>query len=116
MPLSEKTIKEYKRDKLRNFNYKHKYKISLDNFRDKLIHQEFKCDICKLRQMFCGKLQVDHCHKTNKIRSLLCERCNKELGRFEKFGSVNQNRSHLVDPNTEYAKYLHRHHRSSLCP
>ena len=47
MQLSEKTIKEYKRDKLRNNHYKCKYKISLDDYRYKLIHQDFKCAICE---------------------------------------------------------------------
>lgn len=114
MPLSERTIQEYKKYKLRNDHYKRKYKISLEFFRHKLIQQDFKCDICKSRQVFCGDLQVDHCHRTGKIRSLLCARCNKELGRFEKKGSVNQKRSHLIDPDTEYTKYL-RQHRTPLC-
>ena len=110
--LSQKTIREYKRYKLRNSHYKKTYLISLDYFRDKLINQDFKCAICELRQMFCGNLEVDHCHITGKIRSLLCKKCNQELGRFEKRGSVKQSKSHLVDPNKEYAEYLRTHHGS----
>jgi hypothetical protein len=30
-----------------------------------------------------GGLCVDHCHKTHKIRGMLCQRCNKGLGLFK---------------------------------
>jgi len=106
MALSEKIKAEYKKDRCRNNHYKYTYKITLDDFRDKLISQDFKCKICERTQVFCGKLQMDHCHKTSKIRFLLCRECNQELARFEKNGSVSESRSHLVDPNTEYANYL----------
>lgn len=29
------------------------------------------------------KLAIDHCHKTGKIRSLLCWRCNGTIGKVE---------------------------------
>jgi transcription elongation factor Elf1 len=38
----------------------------------------FSCTICGDED----SLVVDHDHKTNKIRGLLCNRCNKGLGLF----------------------------------
>lgn len=53
----------------------------IDEIRNKLIEQYGdKCAICKkLSSEFKKRLSVDHNHKSNKIRGLLCYRCNKFL-------------------------------------
>jgi hypothetical protein len=43
--------------------------------------QEGKCAICKEPET-TRVLSIDHCHKTNKVRGLLCQRCNLGLGNF----------------------------------
>lgn len=56
-----------------------KYKITLTEYQK--MHEE-QHDCCFL----CGentKLYVDHNHKTNKIRKLLCRSCNFGLGLFQ---------------------------------
>ena len=46
--------------------------------------QKNKCAICgKHKDSLKKKLAVDHCHKTGKIRGLLCGNCNNGLGRFQ---------------------------------
>jgi hypothetical protein len=49
-----------------------------------LQQQNGLCAICKKTET--GKtsnLCVDHCHKTGKVRGLLCNNCNKGLGLFK---------------------------------
>jgi len=51
----------------------------INKIRDDLIFKYGnQCAICKKpRSAFKKNLSVDHDHKTNKIRGLLCFRCNK---------------------------------------
>lgn len=46
------------------------------------VSQQGLCNICKKPSM--GKsLALDHCHRSGKIRGLLCTKCNIGLGMFE---------------------------------
>ena len=69
-------IKEYKR----NHRYKAIYNITLADY-DKLYkEQNGVCAICGLPEV-CMRLQVDHNHKTGKVRGLLFLHCNNILGK-----------------------------------
>lgn len=66
----------HKSDKTKDTLLKTKYKITLDQFKEKQLNQNYSCYICEEK----GKLNVDHCHKTGKVRELLCTKCNLVLG------------------------------------
>lgn len=77
---------EFYKNKAKNISLKSTYGITLEDYNRKLKEQNNKCDICKRDSAFFDKsLAVDHCHKTGKIRSLLCSNCNTALGTFEKY-------------------------------
>lgn len=72
-------------------NLMKKYGITLEHYEQLYSTQNGCCALCdkpetiKLNANFkTNKLAVDHCHKTNKIRGLLCFRCNIALGQIDK--------------------------------
>lgn len=53
------------------------YGITIEDFEDMLIAQEYKCGICDSEiSLFGNKTNVDHCHATDRVRGLLCSSCN----------------------------------------
>jgi hypothetical protein len=58
-----------------------KYNLSLEDYNAMFSRQNGKCSICKKHQTkLDSALCVDHCHKTGKVRGLLCSNCNLALG------------------------------------
>jgi len=56
------------------------YGISIEDFEAMLIGQDYQCAICSTEiELFGNKTNVDHCHKTGKVRGLLCSSCNSLL-------------------------------------
>lgn len=69
-----------KRQSLKNL-----YNLSLEDFDNLLKKQNDSCAICKIKNNGNKRIFpfVDHCHKTNKIRGILCINCNQALGKFK---------------------------------
>lgn len=61
-----------------------KYGITEEIYRQMIKDQRGLCKICK-RPPGKVRLSVDHDHKTEKVRGLLCGPCNVSLGYFEKY-------------------------------
>ena len=82
-------VKRYNKshpDKRNSLNYrirdlKKKYDITLSDYSELLNAQNNSCAICGKRSDNMRKsLSVDHDHSNNKIRGLLCAKCNLLLG------------------------------------
>lgn len=58
------------------------YDIGLTEYERLYFNQQGRCAICDGKPDGERPLAVDHCHKTGKVRGLLCQRCNHGLGHF----------------------------------
>lgn len=58
-----------------------KYGLSMKEYNSLVASHKGRCGICKDTK----KLYIDHCHKTGKVRGLLCCKCNLNLGYTEKY-------------------------------
>lgn len=65
-------------------------KITAEQYNELLLKQNSLCKICnkpetkKMRKDGTeSPLSIDHCHSTNKVRGLLCNKCNSGLGFFK---------------------------------
>ena len=79
----------YTKEKGRDKNLRSNYGITLEQYNVMLVEQNHQCKVCGTtdpggRQAGRGGsadvMCVDHCHKTGRIRGLLCHDCNRCLG------------------------------------
>jgi len=71
----------------RHYGLKRHYGIDLAKYQEMLLAQNGVCAICFKPEtsVVNGKIKplaVDHCHDSEKIRGLLCARCNQAVGLF----------------------------------
>lgn len=56
------------------------YGITASEYAQVLEYQGGKCYICQRATGARRRLAVDHCHRTGRVRGLLCRPCNRMLG------------------------------------
>jgi recombination endonuclease VII len=71
----------------REAHLRHRYGLSRADYDRMLAEQDGFCAVCKrppsrqnTRAHWNGKLCVDHCHGTTRVRGLLCNDCNLVVG------------------------------------
>ena len=96
-PESKEYWREY-RHKIRERKNIEKFNISEETYNTMSKSQNDKCLICKKsestidnRRKKVRRLSIDHCHTTNKIRGLLCGRCNMGIGLLDHSISILKN-------------------------
>src|SRR5882757_2953136 len=57
------------------------YGISVEEHAAMVAQQNGRCAICERKPDHT--LCIDHCHKTGKVRALLCRKCNTGLGCYD---------------------------------
>ena len=71
------STKNYRKDA----SLRREYDITLDIYLQMLNEQNSCCAICGISEHLLKKpLFIDHCHKTGKVRGLLCNTCNGGIG------------------------------------
>lgn len=61
------------------YKRKERYGLTNEDFQLMMFAQTGKCAICNNKLI---RPHVDHCHKTNVVRGILCVHCNRGLGEF----------------------------------
>lgn len=80
----ERKYRREHKEELRAWQFKNSYGVSLEQIDKILLGQNHQCPICgePLRDGGASGRHIDHDHKTNRIRGILCSRCNLGLGLF----------------------------------
>jgi hypothetical protein len=71
------------------FNIKRQYNLKASQYYKMLRNQNYKCAICGIeyfryiKERKKKKLNIDHNHKSGKVRGLLCYKCNLNVSVFE---------------------------------
>lgn len=69
--------------KLRS-HLKNTYNLEYEDYLKMVADQDNKCLLCLEEPSdIYGRLVVDHCHQTGKVRGLLCRMCNIHLSKIE---------------------------------
>lgn len=70
------------------------YGISPERYEEMLKAQGNGCEICGNKNK--RAMAIDHCHKTGKVRGLLCDPCNLSLGHIEREGFLEKATKYLA--------------------
>jgi hypothetical protein len=60
--------------------YKKRYGLTVEQKQAMIDGQDGKCAICESNLETTHNVCVDHCHTTNKVRGILCRKCNLGIG------------------------------------
>lgn len=80
--LQKREYRKENKDAVKCSKLRQSFGITLKEYNKILEEQNGLCAICERKCVSGKKLAVDHCHKTGKIRGLLCNACNLGIGKL----------------------------------
>lgn len=97
------------RDHYKQYELERTFGITLEQYQQMLVAQNGVCAICKQpeTEVRRGKLQmlsVDHCHKTNAVRALLCGFCNRGIGYLRDDPALVRSAADYIEAHAERLK------------
>jgi len=111
--MNEKSKQHYQnsdRDLLRDRELQKNYGISLAQRNQLLEEQGGGCAICGATEDLTGKeLAVDHCHRTEIVRGILCSLCNTGIGMLgDDSQSVEKDLKYLIEAEDRINQLIER--------
>ena len=83
-----------------------RYGLTWEDFERMRRAQVDRCWICDEPFLEENEINIDHCHRTEKVRGLLCQHCNHGLGHFKDKVSNLLRAVVYLDPGHEIAGLL----------
>ena len=85
------------------------YCMSFCKFIELYEKQSGRCEICGKHGFYLNtnavtRLVVDHCHKTHKVRGLLCHNCNRALGLLQDDILTIKNAAEYLEKCNDYSE------------
>lgn len=77
------------------------YGITFVEFEGMLVAQNGVCAICRGVNPSGERLSVDHDHRTNRVRGLLCRKCNAGIGHFKDGAALLRAAAEYIERNTK---------------
>lgn len=101
--------KKYNSKKARQKILRLKYGLTQKDYEKILRKQDNKCAICGTKEPK-GRyhiFHIDHCHKTSKVRGLLCSACNQALGKFKDNPKILREAANYIEQHNKLVTFLH---------
>lgn len=57
-----------------------KFGVPKGTYQRMIVKQKNRCAVCNKKESWNRRLSLDHNHKTNEVRGLLCHKCNSAIG------------------------------------
>ena len=95
-----KTYYHSHKEEMVNYRLRSVYGISLEDKFNILKNQDFQCAECR-KFLSIEEAYVDHCHKTDRVRGLLCSKCNLALGLVDDAVNTLSNIKQYLENNNE---------------